>query len=559
MLTPENMPSSPVKRDHSGNFVNMNGSTTHVDGGSSKMHVYKRRPSHRIFVNRALHLEKISVYGFDMDYTLAVYKSPEYEAMGFDMLKQRLVTIGYPEAINEFEYDPTFACRGLWFDKQYGNLLKVDAYGNILVCVHGFKFLKGHEVSKLYPNKYIQLDENRIYVLNTLFNLPETYMIACIIDYFNSSKDYISNVNGVKCNDLFMSYRSIFQDMRACVDWIHEHGPLKEDTVKNMEKFVHKDKRLPLLLNRMREHGAKTMIITNSDYTYSNKIMEYLLDFPDLPGPKRDWTSYFDIVVVSAKKPLFFKEGTIMRKVDRDTGKLSLGHHLGPMKQGCVYSGGSCDLISQMLGVNGKNVLYVGDHIFGDILRSKKEWGWRTFLVVPELQQEVRVWTEKRELFHRLESLECEMGEKYRNLDSSHMEKPDIHGIQRSMMETVHELDQSYGMLGSLFRSGSRPTFFAAQVQRYADIYCGDWLNMLHYPFTYMFRAPSMLMPHESTVGHELSFEVDNEEINNHRLNSVSSDKLSNGMHLRADRPKKVTHHHDDDDFEDETSSTGSD
>ena len=32
--------------------------------------------------------------------------------------------------------------RGLWFDTQYGNLLKVDSYGNILVCVHGFEFLK---------------------------------------------------------------------------------------------------------------------------------------------------------------------------------------------------------------------------------------------------------------------------------------------------------------------------------------------------------------------------------------------------------------------------------
>ena len=32
--------------------------------------------------------------------------------------------------------------RGLWFDTKYGNLLKVDTYGNLLVCVHGFKFLK---------------------------------------------------------------------------------------------------------------------------------------------------------------------------------------------------------------------------------------------------------------------------------------------------------------------------------------------------------------------------------------------------------------------------------
>ncbi len=34
-------------------------------------------------------------------------------------------------------------------------------------------------------------------------------------------------------------------------------------------------------------------------------------------------------------------------------------------------------------------VLYVGDHIYGDILRSKKSLGWRTMLVVPELEAEL--------------------------------------------------------------------------------------------------------------------------------------------------------------------------
>ena len=36
-------------------------------------------------------------------------------------------------------------------------------------------------------------------------------------------------------------------------------------------------------------------------------------------------------------------------------------------------------------------VLYVGDHIYGDILRSKKTLGWRTMLVVPELESELRI------------------------------------------------------------------------------------------------------------------------------------------------------------------------
>lgn len=58
------------------------------------------------------------------------------------MIIERLVGLGYPEELKDFVYDPTFPVRGLWFDTLHGNLLKVDAYGNILVAVHGFRFLK---------------------------------------------------------------------------------------------------------------------------------------------------------------------------------------------------------------------------------------------------------------------------------------------------------------------------------------------------------------------------------------------------------------------------------
>jgi ribonucleotide monophosphatase NagD (HAD superfamily) len=41
-------------------------------------------------------------------------------------------------------------------------------------------------------------------------------------------------------------------------------------------------------------------------------------------------------------------------------------------------------------------VLYVGDHIYGDIVKAKKEIGWRTMLVVPELQLELQLQEETR-------------------------------------------------------------------------------------------------------------------------------------------------------------------
>ncbi|KAJ8983912.1 hypothetical protein NQ317_006716 [Molorchus minor] len=438
----------------------------------------------RIFVNRSLHLENIKFYGFDMDYTLAEYKSPQYEKLGFDLVKQYMVSIGYPQEILEFVYDPTFAVRGLWFDSLYGNLLKVDAYGNILVCVHGFEFLKHSRVYELYPNKFITLDESRVYVLNTLFNLPETYLLACLVDFFTNSKDYNITDTGVKCGELLMSYKSIFQP---------------ED-------------------------------------------------------PHKDWKTYFDIVVVDARKPLFFSEGTILRQIDTTTGQLRVGVHTGPLQNDQVYSGGSCDVFTKFIGAKGKDVLYVGDHIFGDILKSKKIRGWRTFLIIPELVRELHVWTDKCQLFNELQSLDVNLGEMYK----------------AAIRDVTHKMDMAYGMMGSLFRSGSRQTFFSSQVVRYADLYAATHLNLLYYPFSYMFRAPAMLLPHESTVAHEQKFvtelvsqvEIPVEEEEEKRDKKVLERSQSQIPHVRPATPQSVTHDHDedfsDDDSDDKTlSKTG--
>ncbi|KAK9301685.1 hypothetical protein QLX08_006094 [Tetragonisca angustula] len=533
--------------------------------GGHGLRTDKRELGHRIFVNRSLHLENIKFYGFDMDYTLAEYKSPQYEQLGFTLLKDRLVSLGYPQEIKAFEYDPSFPVRGLWFDTLYGNLLKVDAYGNILVCVHGFEFLKHSQVYELYPNKFLQLDESRVYVLNTLFNLPETYLLACLIDFFTNSPQYSREKTGVKEGELTMSFKSIFQDVRNAVDWIHLHGDLKTKTIENLDEYVKKDKRLPMFLNRIRESGARVFLLTNSDYVFTDKIMTYLFDFPHgakPDEPHRNWKTYFDTIVVDARKPLFFGEGTILRQVDTKTGALKLGTHKGPLHTGEVYSGGSCDVFTELIGAKGKDVLYVGDHIFGDILKSKKIRGWRTFLIVPELVQELHVWTDKCQLFAELQNLDVMLGEMYKNLDSSTKEKPDISKLRTSIRDVTHKMDLSYGMMGSLFRSGSRQTFFSSQVVRYADLYAATFLNLIYYPFSYMFRAPAMLMPHESTVAHEQRFVMETpmisrsrtfklaeeEEEQNKPTKTVYMDCPNNQIpHARPETPRNVTHTHDED------------
>lgn len=466
---------------------------------------YYRSSQHRIFVNRSLSLEKIKFFGFDMDYTLAEYKSPEFEALAYRLASKKLVSMGYPKEIGETTYDPSFPVRGLWFDTLYGNFLKVDAYGNILVCVHGFKFLKTYEIFNIYPNKFVQMNDSRIYVLNTLFNQPETCVLAQVIDYFSTNNEYDrSSPYGVKDNkaNLFMPFKSMFQDVRNAFDTIHADGSLKKETVDHLDEYVIRDEKIPQLFDRMRDNGKKTFLLTNSGYKYTDQIMSYLFSLPSCQS--RTWTSYFDFIIVDARKPLFFGEGTILRQVDSKTGALRIGTHIedfcGPLLPDQIFSGGNCDTLTKLMGARGRDVLYVGDHIYGDILRSKKIRGWRTFLVVPELLRELEVWSEKRHLFHRLSELDIRLGDVYKNLDSSCRENPDISHVKSQIRSTIHELDMSYGSLGSIFRCGSRQTHFASQIARYADLYACTFLNLFYYPFSYFFRSPSALLPHESTV-----------------------------------------------------------
>ncbi|CAF0905507.1 unnamed protein product [Adineta ricciae] len=525
----------------------------------------KREPGHRIFVNRSLQLDRIRFYGFDMDYTLALYKSPEFEELTFQLVTEEVIGLGYPEEIRQFIYDRTFPLRGLWYDKLYGNFLKVDAYGNILTVVHGFRFLTGHEVREIYPNKYIVCDD-RVYVHYTLFNLPEIYLMACLIDYFSTMATYVEDRTAVEFGGNILSFRAIFNDVRNSVERVHGKGKLKEMVTQDIERYIHKDAQLPVLLDRIRSHNAKTFLLTNSEYWYTEKLMTYLLNGVQ-NNVERDWKSYFDFIIVDAQKPLFFAEGTTLRIIDPQTGSMKLGSYSGQLQQNEVYSGGSCEVVSKLIGSMGKDVLYVGDHIFGDIIKSKKQKAWRTMLVVPELNHELKVFHEKRDIFNTLESLDTSISELLRSFDMTANHGPDaVNRIKQKIQQCTHELDMNFGLLGSLFRTGSRQTHFASQVTRFADIYASTAVNLVYYPFFYFFRAVPQLMPHESTVDPEepMRFQSWGDDPSQHnapdRRRSTFDQNVtpmlrfnhSLSMQVSPDLPLYVTHDHDADEDPDD-------
>ncbi len=50
--------------------------------------------------------------------------------------------------------------------------------------------------------------------------------------------------------------------------------------------------------------------------------------------------------------------------------------------QGALFCGGSARMVEAALGIEGDDILYVGDHIYTDAALAKINFRWRTALIV---------------------------------------------------------------------------------------------------------------------------------------------------------------------------------
>ncbi|MEI9936785.1 MAG: 5'-nucleotidase domain-containing protein [Pseudomonadota bacterium] len=127
-------------------------------------------------------------------------------------------------------------------------------------------------------------------------------------------------------------------------------------------------------------------MLTNSPFGYTDQVMTHLLAdvMPEYPS----WRHYFEFVICSAGKPRFFQDGRPL--MERD------GEVLRPVREklerGKVYEGGNLEEFERLVGMRSSSVLYVGDHIYGDILRSKKESSWHTLMVIQEMDEEIAAY-----------------------------------------------------------------------------------------------------------------------------------------------------------------------
>ncbi|XP_071923526.1 uncharacterized protein [Coffea arabica] len=491
----------------------------------------------QIFCNRSLNMKNIVAVGFDMDYTLAQYKPETFESLAYGGTVRKLVyDLGYPSELLEWTFDWKYMVRGLVLDKKRGNILKMDRHKYVKVAYHGFREMSKEDKVATYGSTLIRdsFDEPDYALIDTLFSLAEAYLFAQLVDFKDNNPGKLLGR---------VDYSQMYKDVRAAVDLCHRDGTLKQMVAEDPKRYINEDTAIVPMLKMLRESGRATFLVTNSLWDYTNIVMNFLCGPRSVDGCSPlsfDWLRYFDVVITGSAKPGFFHdevranlfevvpETGMLLNTDNGTPMAQVGNTLlrlpsnGLNKKCKVFQGGNVGHLHKLLSIESSSqVLYVGDHIYGDILRSKKVLGWRTMLVVPELEREVELLWEIRDTRKQLQSLRSErdhIEDKIHHLKWSLMfEHVDINKeemsseieklqslreqVRLSHQQAQRECHQKFHKAwGQLMKTGYQNSRFAHQVERFACLYTSQVTNLGLYSPDKYYRPSEDFMPHEFDI-----------------------------------------------------------
>ncbi len=468
-------------------------------------------PERRIFCNRTLNLRSIKAVGYDMDYTLIHYRVEKWEGRSFSHMRRKLAAQGWPA--KDLRFDPKAVQRGLIIDLELGNIIKANQFGYVKRAAHGTRMMDFDTLRQTYAETVVDLAEPRFVFLNTLFSLSEASMYAQLVDLLDAGRAPEP-----------LGYGDLHRVVKTVLDEAHVEGRLKAEIMAHPDRFVDLDPEIPWALLDQKRAGKKLLLVTNSEWTYTQAMMHYAFDRYLPTGMK--WRELFDLVIVAARKPAFFLGEQPFFELASEEGLLA--PVAGQPKPGSIFHGGHAGAVERMFGLRGSQILYVGDHAYGDVHVSKNLRRWRTALVARELEEEIRaeesfaerqvelagLMKEKvaaeRELSRlRLRIQHRRRGQappKERGLRALERELRERRAAMLELDERITPLAQASGALGNenwglLMTSGNDMSYFARQALRHADIYTSRVSNLIYEtPFAF-FRAHRAIMPHERSLG----------------------------------------------------------
>lgn len=442
-----------------------------------------------IFSNNELDLQKIKVYGFDFDYTLARYK-PTLHSLIYDHAKSYLVKkLRYPDQLMEFRFRPGMGARGLHLDIKRGWLMKVDSYHNIQLgtVYHGMRQVSDEEVIAAHRGTKLSVEEvgylgmtSNMFQFVDIFSISEITILRDVIQYFVD-------------NSIPFGAEYVHYDVREAVGSFHKTGMMHQLVGQDVATYFEENVRLKSFLERLRDANKQLFLITNSAYWYVNRGMSYLLG--------KHWQDFFDFVICQARKPSFFgAQRRPFREINISNNSKSWDRVL-KLEKGKVYVEGNLTTLVEMTHWQGHDVLYIGDHIYGDLADLFLTHGWRTGAILEEVEDEINVinsdgFQKTIEWLNVLQWL----------IDQLQMVPgPEADTLMKSWVaereeERTKSRDYFNPYFGSVFRTYTVPTYFHRRLARFADVYMSNVCNFMNYPLDYIFFPRRMALPHENVL-----------------------------------------------------------
>mmetsp|Transcript_15986 Transcript_15986/g.21132 ORF Transcript_15986/g.21132 Transcript_15986/m.21132 type:complete len:603 (-) Transcript_15986:319-2127(-) len=472
-----------------------------------------------IFCNRELKMNSLKAIGFDMDYTLAQYYE-SFDLLAYEGAKEKLVNkLGYPKEILEYVYDADFFVRGLVIDKEYGNVLKIDRHKYCRVAYHGFTPLTSEERKALYqsPGQLPTYTGDRFVNVDTLFTLVDAVLFSQLIELKDSEPDLVAK-----------SYTQIYRDVRTCVDLCHRDGVIKKKVAEDPTKYIVQDKGVVEMLKHLKKEGFKVFLVTNSEWEYTDVVMNYLCGNVMENERNRDWIDLFDISFCLSCKPAFLVDPRRpLFRINTEAGTLENCDGVDDdieefLAEGKVFQMGSWKDLQKALNVTrGDEIMYVGDHMYSDVLRTKRTLGWRTCLVVPEMEREIeshlraaRLGRDVRDLRNLQYDLEeyvddvaydlrfatddeekAEMELRLKDLEN---QQTILKRILREKASLFHY--QFHPVWGQIFKSGYQDSMFAKQISEYSCLYTSKASNLGYISARRSFRTTTDVLPHDHVM-----------------------------------------------------------
>ena len=199
-----------------------------------------------------------------------------------------------------------------------------------------------------------------------------------------------------------------------------------------------------------------------------------------------------------------------------------------------IYSQGNYLAFEDLLEAKGNEIVYIGDHIFGDVMRSDKDSNWHTVLIVEELEHELQKTEELKEKHLRLRRLANKFDKLHYEV---HIYSSQLHSLRslkktdldftdnesRAFDKTWEELETNLALCqkdmtrtekkiirlrqeisddhnpiwGPLFHDNDEMSRFADQVRDYATLYTSRVSNFFFHPTDRYYKSLRDIMPHD--------------------------------------------------------------